>query len=502
MEIEMSRVVRYNVKRNGNTRTVIEVKDDVLSMANPNRDIFDVGSEGGGDDEDNMLSMIGDATQKHVDGLCVKDRLVWEHLIHMSDGTIRRREPEMRYHDNDEFNLRGEDLDAFFQNYPDIPQAMRPVYEEALQREQDRRDEQDIGSAEDIYNSNTGRLSFDEWEQNPQMMNEVDIPSTPRDLFIEAGNTRQAYFDFFPEDHPDAKYINQYLMMLNRDAEEFNDSFVKYLVKFTETNPMRTHTRKVLNKVSSYLTTTSNHEDLVIKALTVLDRHWGKQFRKAATEKLEATPMAKLIHHQEAGFENLKDKGINPVQQVKEFGSTLWNKYRRTMSAQHWSMYRNIKNRYQMQVFVRQVDVNAATLQQLREIFGEKVSRSVWCARPFQTAVELYVKGFVDRKVLTTSDTADKVLDVIIRTSEKKDLEKFNALAARLVAKQQGDLKLDQESWKNIWAFYRMTKNSLVKEVNKDGRGKDQELRTGPVRNQVNTNSGGRDSSRGTEGTS
>lgn len=489
MEIKMSRVVRYQVKRDGKTRTVVEIKEPILSMPNPNSDIFDIGVEEGGDTEDNMLSMIGDATQKHVDSLCVKDRLVWESMHHFPNGSIRRREQDNRFHDRDEFNLRGEDLDAFFDNYPDLPVGMRPVYEEAIQNEKDRREEVQVGSADDIYNNNNGMVSFDEWEQNPQMMNHVDIPSTPRDIFIYVGETRQPFYDEFPEDHPDARILNQFLQLVNRDADEFNDKFVEFLRKFSDTNAMRDHTRKVLHKVCDHLGSTNNHEKLITSALLALDRQWGKAYREKALGKALVDPMVKLMNIKRDEFESLKEKGINPVQQVKAFGSTLFTKFRDRLSSHHWHLYRQMKNTYQMQVFIRGVEVNTASLEELRKVFDDKKARAVWCARPFQTAVELYVKGFVSRSQLTSSTTADKVLDFIVSTSEKKDLSAFNALAARLVAKQKDNLKLDEESWKNIWAFYKMTKKSLIQEVNKNGRGQEQ-LRVGSLRYQVNQASG------------
>ncbi len=472
---------------NQSGRTTIIVEEPILGKNSPNNDIFDVGSEEGADSEDNMLSMIGDAVQKHVDRLSPKDRLVWEHFIHLNDGNLFFKTPNTKFNDPDQFNLKTEDLDNFMELYK-VPEAMREYVQEAIDAERERRERQ----TEDAYDNNEGMVSFNEWEEFPQMMNHVEIPSTPKDLMIYAGNSKQVFYDEFPDGHPDSRVINQFLSLINRDIDEVNERSMNFVKNYLETTEMRKYTRKILSKVCDKLPGVIKHEELVKEALILLDRNWGAKYNAIAHQRTLNDPVVKLMTVKYDEWKVLQKKGINPTQQVKEFGNLLFKNFRARMSSYHWHLYKRLKAKFEVQVFIKGVDVNSASVQELRTLTNDdRKARNLWFARPFSSPVEVFLKGHIERKLLTSSDTADKIVDIVIKVSEEcgktKNMDSMVALANKLVQKQK-TLKLDEESWSAIWNVYRSQKKSLVIEFKKESERerKEQELRVGSERHQNN----------------
>lgn len=443
------------------------VKESVLNVNNPNADIFEVGTEEGGSDDDNMLSMIGDAVAAHVNKLTPSERQVWEHYTHTADGNIFSRAPSTKFHDRDELNLRNEDLENYFKTY-NIPDNMREYVQEAIDAEQDRRAE-----TEDAYDNNEGMISFNEWEEYPQMTKHVDIPTTPRDLMIFSGNSRQKFFDEFPDGHPDTQVLNQFIAFVDRDIDDFNDSYVEFIRKYLDSTAMRDYTRKVLHKAASHLTSTKNHSELISQTLRAIDRNWAKSYNERAIGKTMADPVVKLMIIKNDEWVKLQDSGINPAQQVKEFGTMLFSDFRGRMTSHHWHLYKRLKNKFQTQVFIKGVDINSASIQDLKRITDDTSARKIWFGRPFQSPVEAYTRGFITRQLLTNNVSADKILDVIIRASESavknKNLGQYASLATKLVEKQKvANLGIDDASWKNIWHMYRSMRKSVIESLKEE----------------------------------
>ena len=74
---------------------------------------------------------------------------------------------------------------------------------EAIEIEDDRRENQDI--SEDALDQDC--IPFEDWERFPGQMQNVDIPTTPRDRAVYMGNTRQRFYDEFPEPDSDTLVI-------------------------------------------------------------------------------------------------------------------------------------------------------------------------------------------------------------------------------------------------------------------------------------------------------
>src|SRR5690606_6528134 len=73
------------------------------------------------------------------------------------------------------------------------------------------------------------RIPFDNWEINPQVTRFINIPSTPNNLYIYAGNSSDIFYDEIGRDHPDYESIMKLLTSANSmEWDDFEDKTVEY----------------------------------------------------------------------------------------------------------------------------------------------------------------------------------------------------------------------------------------------------------------------------------
>ena len=248
-----------------------------LEHRNPNADALVVPQEEGGTEDDNYFGSIGDATMRHVQSLSLAERQLWEELIHMGSGAIFRPTPSLDYVDRDPFKLRGQDLDDVLKDYADkvSPESLGAI-KEAFEIEAQRRE-----TSEDALDREV--IPYHEWEDNPGMWKEVDIPATPRDKMLYQGNTTQSFYDHFPEGHQNQDFINRVIRCLDRDwcGDDDDAGYAAWLVReVIEPSNAKTYVKRFLEQLVNKLATGEcNPTDTVDEYLQKIDDEWGYRYR-------------------------------------------------------------------------------------------------------------------------------------------------------------------------------------------------------------------------------
>lgn len=176
--------------------------DTIYKGTNPNAPIFTVETEEGATPEDKGHSMIGDATMNHQSSLRPIDRAIYHEMLSFPDGTIMRMEEDTYQVIHDFRDMDSEAAEAFLESKG---VCMNP-------------DEEDMYEAGIMT-----AISVEDYEKN---IEPYEIPSTPRPKFIYCGNSRQSFYDDFPEDHPESGKINMLLMMIKSNASILLSNYV------------------------------------------------------------------------------------------------------------------------------------------------------------------------------------------------------------------------------------------------------------------------------------
>ena len=487
-------------------RKVRVVSEELFDHNNPNRDIFTVESEAGGDSEDTMCSMIGDATMAHLQSLSPAERQCWEHYVLMGNENLFSFAPSVADTDRDPHGLKVEDLEGYFMNN-EVTEKFRPVIEEAIAEEKERREK-----SEDVYDRAELLIPYQDWADNPGLSKHFDIPSTPKDTAVFCGNTTQQFYDHFPEGHPDSKTINDLLVRLNRDSSDLTDKYGDWLKTWLGQQPIKLpYTLFVLDLLVTRLTegVDANGKmvdptEVIQKALTCLDDDYRQMYLREVNQKTEKDAVRKLLLRKQIEWDEDHAKGMNVLPFVKTFGQLLYTKFRGSIRRSHWALYKSLKARYMLPVLVKGVDINTCRLSDLERVLkvSRRVAIEIYTNRPFASPQELLKREVMEKAVTFKDDTGKEVVlqpakkvtrgwiseetmnevrgsieqlyEMIRETAEKAsgqgNLKSFSGISETLVNRQKvGHDNWSSKEWGALWAFYRSTKSDILSKV-REGR--------------------------------
>lgn len=456
--------------------------DKIFSRCNPNADIFLIPGDEGATEDDRYNASIGDATLKHVDSLGNKV-IYWESFVCMPDGNLFAIEPNLSYTESDEFNIRSvQDVNKFMKEAR-IPDKYKDVYIEAFQNELQKQE-----ASEDVLDQKENLVSYEDWESNPGMSTSAwDLPQTPKPHVRYVGNCHQMFYDDFPEDHPDAKFINNILNIINRDWDEITPKFVRALSRRIESAPIQRSTIDTLtNILDSICNSNDNPEIAVVAGLRTLDREWGKRLFKACRrQELQRDPIYNHLVTMCREYDTMIEQGtsVNKVfNTLKTFGRSLFNKrqpllhlgIQGRMKKSHWYLYHRMKKRYAPIVIVNKVDINRAYRNELAKALGisRRVAMLLITKRPFESLDDVRRTGLVKYEDVIRQDPETTVLVERIRTAGEEaikanNLKLLTSLPADFIKEQKsGSSKLSSDEWKRVWECYNIMKTRVLRAIN------------------------------------
>ncbi len=466
-------------------------------LLNPNKDIFVVPTQEGADKDDQWNGSIGDATLEHL--YQMKHRaLEMEGYYCSPDGNLFRLENNVSWSEDSEELQKKRIMEAMAikpgrqiaqKRNQDGTFGTRVVTDDdkenvvaflltELQEQRDKREE-----SQDALDQ--ALVPFDDWESMPQMTKHIDIPSTPVPLYIYAGNCTQMFYDYFPEDHPDKKLINQFLSMLNGvDWDDFQqeqmENFSKWLLrKETLRSGEGRYLFRHLYAIERLLQLTGEIMDsdnvqpdaLTQKALLDIEQDWAQAVYSRAFEKANEDSILKEFKKFEGELQVKFDRGQFVYRDIKEFGQKLYKKYGRgKMNPYHWTKYSELKTKFSPRVMVygngMSYDVNRANFRQLTEMLGEDKARRLFFKRPFFAIEDLIKAGELGVENLGFTDNNSAfVMGFQIaykQAKQNRDMRVLTKLAQKMYDMQDRDPKfMAPDEWAQIWQAYRVLKNLL-----------------------------------------
>ena len=444
----------------------------LLEMDNANYEIFEIPPEEGGVEDDNYLGSIGDATQKHISSLSDSERQAWEDLYHSPDGSIFRVVPNWQQKDTDPLNLQGKELDKYF-----LELVEKGVSEEQLEKvkilleeEAERREQ-----SKDIMD-NSAQIPYHEWEKFPQMWKHYEIPAAPKDRYIYMGNTRQNFYDYFPEGSSSADALNIFIHMVNTDdiyVESYHANIYKWIHRQAFANP---HTLTFMARVLDLILGSNpiSPQEALTKGFEWLDQQEIVKYRWHANQKAEKDGMLKLLRSNAEEWEKQHKQGHHVFSDILKFGETLFKSFRGSMNAYHWHVYRRTRDKYAPAVIVEGVDINRCRLRELQKALSltESRAKDVWHARPFRGLAEAYNKGYIIPENFITSEKTEEIIVWLEKqyqhSLQARSLAYLTRAAQKMTqAEKDNKLEIQQDDWKKLWSFFNILKQNLQRDLAK-----------------------------------
>lgn len=442
-----------------------------LDQKNPNANIMVVPQEEGGTEDDTYFGSIGDATMRHVESLTGAGRQLWEELIHVRSGAIFRIVPSTESNDPDPLNLRNKDLKIYLDKYKGkVSDQSLEAIKEAIEMERSRREK-----SEDAMDR-AELIPFSEWEQNPQMWNHTDIPSTPKDKFIYMGNTTQVFYDSFPEGHPDQNFINNIIQRCDREwcGNDEDIKYAAYLKQQTDEANLKIHTKKFLKEMFDALVSCNEEPSNTIEQyLLKIDEFYSKRYREEGIRKSH-TPMHALFETKDKEWTQRFKQGHLVLGEIKHFGKTLYDdkELNGQMTNNLWSKYEELKNKFAPRLLVQGVDINRCNVQELRKVLNldDLEARNFWHQRPYQSLHQENVAKYLNssERHHTDNKVLNRILDGLEEQFQKSVSSKSLAplIQARLKMntwQQKNSFGLSSSEWNSLWNYYRILKDNIQK---------------------------------------
>jgi len=437
---------------------------------NPNHTIFVVPTQEGADKDDRWNGSIGDAIMEHVQNMRHR---IWEmeHYIHMPNGNIFRIEE----------NVGTQDSDGSRRINREIMQVMKSVnksssedkknviaYLQSEIEENRRREEEREDAMDQIL------VPYEDWEAKPQMTKDWDVPSTPKPMFIYAGNSSQMFYDHFPEDHPDSQLINNFLMIANNiDWDDWNEETVKYFQNWLNERTWSIksvpfHLMDFCNQMATD-DGSNSPSDVMADILDRIDREYGSASAKIILKEFRQSPpvkeMVKFYKHNEERHK----AGELMWTKVGKLGRSFF-RYKDSMTSAHWSAYFRLKKVFAPRVYLGDMDINRASFRDMAINLGEHRAKKIFFARPFMGLEDLVKLG-----VITSSDIKgtrkNSVFVSMVKSAAQKSMKAntmayMAKLAQKIVDTQQSRPNLmSEEEWSMVWQTYRICKQETSQEI-------------------------------------
>lgn len=450
-----------------------------FDLNNPNSDIFIVPTQEGTDPEDQWNGSIGDAVAQHVYDLNQSERQLWENIICTPDGNLFRVNTNIEPYDKDPFHLKGKDLDNYLEQYKDkVSKESLQAIKEAIEEENIRREKSE--DALDLGET----IPYSEWEKFPQMWNSIDIPKTPKDKLMYCGNTRQQFYDVFPEGHPNALLINTVLNRLNAKEPELIDenygNWVKNFIReHKSTGVLKNYVADSLNRlIDSIVADPAYAYQYVIGALKCIDSCWADEFKKVARKRFVNDPIYRLFLTSYKNWEERFNNGESVYSDVKTFGQIMFNDpaLRSQMTGWHWQKYKNIRRKFAPKVVVRGFDINRCSRSNLEKALrcDSKKAREVWLGRPFDNIQEIYNLRYIDKETFGGTEKTDKIIDWLDNITQNcinnKSFTEINVASQKMIQAQSiNKINLTDDEWNMLWVFHKICKNEVINKINEKG---------------------------------
>lgn len=463
------------------------------STFNPNHEIFVIPTQEGADKDDLWNGSIGDATMDHVMNMSHK-LYEMEHFVHMPNGNIFRVDFNVSTGDKDGSKKAAKDMalimtsrdkNLSFERKEALYNFLQEEVEENRKREEDKEDALDHP-----------RLSFEDWENFPQMMNQIDIPAPPKPLYFYVGNSKQMFYDAFPEGHPDEAHLNAFINMVHSiDWDNFNEKTVAKCIEWLHfTNKINPKTGLPIPRnweiptcpdhLAQFLFQISREEnpihpdDAMVNALRLIDQEWAKiTYSKVMKDFTTSGPMQALLSfYKEAKPKH--DQGFLVWGQLSKIGKIFFG-MKDKVTAAHWNAYKRMKNTLAPRIILGSTDLNRAKFDELVTFFrkngndlnnAEKLAKNIFFNRPFMKLEDL-----LDKKYLTMKDLQGNkengLLFSQLRMATKKSIA--NKSYQDLSRKIQDIVELNkakpetmtEENWQSIYQYYRICKNEVNKVI-------------------------------------
>jgi hypothetical protein len=479
-------------------RRVFTIKENIYGRNNPNAEIFTVDTEEGATDEDNMCSMIGDATMHHLDKLSPSQRQCWEHYVVMGGRALFDFIDSPLNNDRDPHGLKVEDIDNYYSNKPELLKH-KDWMDEVLQEEQDRREK-----SEDVFVKGEA-IPYQDWQDNPGLLKHFDTPSTPKNISIYCGNTDQIFYDDFSwyesdkvPGHPDSKVISDYLAKVNRDHDDLTEKYGEWLKEWLDKQEYKF---PFVHKILELLTTRlvegqKNPEETTKLALSLIDQDWQKAWMHQAKIQMAEDPVRQLLERKTEEWDQMAHEGITVLPLVKAFGQVLYTKFRSSVKRSHWAMYRAMKSRYCVPVIVRGIDINSCRLGDLERVLGvpRAIAVDIFTNRPFTSSAELMEreieqkalilkdkegkeytitpakkikKGWLKKDLLSERGNIEELYQLVKDRAEaalsNRSMKALTSLSSELVTRQKDSRdNFSSKEWNALWSFYRTTKSDIL----------------------------------------
>ena len=374
---------------------------------NPNAAIFEVPTLEGHDATDQGHGSIGDATQDHIFALTQAQEMVWQEYVHMGDGKLYRMIPNTGFQDRDNQQLKNMVDRALPKASDDEDKKKLLAYQADFEAEETEK----LESTEDAMNHRDHLVPYDDWERAPGLMSHVDLPATPKDAAIPAGNCSQVFYDSFPEGHPSQKLITQIMQLMNRDWDDIDEGFASWVIKAViDTSGARKYVKEELSLMCMRLATTMDPPTGVVeRCLKNIDYMWGKEYHRFTMRRIGTTKAYSLIVARSEEFKLLRKQGKPVYNLVSKLGADLYKMGRANNTANTWKMYRRLKTKYAPCILVKgtryihhdddgkvisrgdhQVNINTATVSQMTRHLDitDAKAREIFHQRPFSTKWE------------------------------------------------------------------------------------------------------------------
>ncbi len=474
----------------------------IFRLCNPNNDVFNVEGQEGYDSEDNRVADIGDATLKHID-LLGNSRVIYDSFIQMPDGNLFQVVDNLFSGYKDDFDLDAvKDLEKYAEDTR-VSAKFKDVLKEEIQNEVNKRD-----TSEDALNQRGALVPYADWEANPGLIAHWDIPSTPKPHIRYVGNSKQMFYDHFPDDHPDAKFINQLLMSLNIDWDAIGPKYAKSLINRIQNSDTNSNVKSCLTELVNTITyQTKAPESVAVDILEQIDRNWGAAyFKKAKLDEYNSDPIYKYFVNLCGKFDEELKNGVSQGKIfafIKLLGKKLFkDKYpledkgiKQRLKKRHWALYHRMKKRYAPKLMVNGVDINKADRHSIVKALSlfqvqldledeqlelqNKVNRekalkiafNIMAQRPFEDMNELKRLNIINyvqilRQVPGIAIYLDRINVACEEALSKSTISNLTKLPAEFI-KEQKISNLPQEHWKAIWECYNLEKTRVVRTLRK-----------------------------------
>ena len=476
----------------------------IFSGTNPNENIFVVKGEKGSDgilDNDNRHSMIGDAVKKHESSLSAIDRVLFHEAIHFADGNIVMKEPNMYQiiHDH-----RDMDEDAAAEYL-----AAKGVF-------------MDIDPDDMLEAGIMTGISIEDYEKNIEPR---EVPSTPKDKFRYCGNSRQSFYDSFPEGHPEEDKINMLLMMFKNNIDKFfgpythvsasgkkteysdwNGYYSQLIENWHENGTLSTSVACAFLNLTSFVVHADTNEDgikeMIAEKLTELDAAHGATVRfeadcrtlmgyeegnnKHAPNEAYAVLAKKEVEWEEQYSKNASSVSLRAIySDICKTGfdmySTEYNEAdseitQRKKMGLAWFKYRALKRRFAPRIVLKDVNINRCFNTDIlcnfvgftKEQANAIVSRLI--EKEFKSLNEVFTVAKTEANNLMTPVDNSKtkiIIDIIDTEFDKavkyKNIDRFLKVAPDLIRKQKaGEITKEFKVWKEVWAHYSEKKEEAM----------------------------------------